>query len=117
MSSSRGWLPVLAVISVAEQAVEREHDVGVAGGVGHDLPRPDARLRVQQSVEREGGVRLGAGDDDRAQPGVVVGGRAERGHATAAVGERQLGVVVDDPGIRRGECVGAQLALRDVAQA
>ena len=85
MSSSRGWLPVLAVISVAEQAVEREHDVGVAGGVGHDLPRPDARLRVQQSVEREGGVRLGAGDDDRAQPGVVVGGRAERGHATAAV--------------------------------
>ena len=135
-------------VSVAEKAVEREHDVGVAGGVGHDLPRADARLRVQQRVEGVGRVGLGAGDHDRAQPGVVIGGGPERGHAAAAVevaavepgvdraarhdepqpvdrgdltaapplGERQLGVVVDDPGVRRSERVRAQVALRDVPQ-
>ena len=34
-------------VLLAEQTVEREHDVGVASGVGHDLPRADAGLRVQ----------------------------------------------------------------------
>ena len=30
---------------VAEQAVEREHDVGVAGGVGHDLMGNDGWIK------------------------------------------------------------------------
>lgn len=136
-------------VQVAEQPVEREHDVGVTGCVGHDLPRPHAGLRVKQRVEDVRGVWLGAGDLDRPQAGVVVGGRAERGDAAAtvevaavvagvnrapgddeaqpvdgsdlaaapALGERQFGVVVDDAGVRGGDRVGAQVALRDVAQA
>jgi hypothetical protein len=37
--------------------------------------------------------------------------------AAPALGERQLGVVVNDPRVRRGERVRPQVALRDVPQA
>ena len=59
--------------------------MSVAGGIGHDLVRPDAGLWVQEPVEDVGGVGLGAGDHDHVQAGVVVGGRAEQRHAPAAV--------------------------------
>jgi hypothetical protein len=42
-------------------------------------------LRVQQRIEGVGRVGLGAEDDDCAQPGVVIGGRAERSDAAAPV--------------------------------
>jgi hypothetical protein len=36
--------------------------------------------------------------------------------AAPALGEPELGVEVDDPGVRRGERLGAQVALGDVAK-
>jgi hypothetical protein len=56
------------------------------------------------------GVNRAAGNDEP-QP-------VDRGYlpAALALGERQLGVVVHDPSVRRGERVDAQVALRDVAQ-
>jgi hypothetical protein len=130
---------------VAEQPEEAEHDVGVAGGVGHDLPRLDARLWVEQPIEQVQRVWLGAWDDDHVDAGVVVGGRAEcrdsaatvevaaveagaeraarddepepvdRGDLTAtpAVGERQAGVVLDDPGIRGDQRLRADVVAGD----
>jgi hypothetical protein len=50
--------------------------------------------------------------DDEAQP--VDGGDLA---ASPALGELEFGVVVDDPGVRGGDRVGAQVALRDVTQA
>jgi len=43
---------------VAEQPKEAEYHVSVAGGVGDDLARPRAGLRVNRSVEGVWGVGL-----------------------------------------------------------
>ena len=136
-------------VLIAKDPEQAEDHVRVPGGIGDDLPRPDARLGVEQPVEDVRGVGLGAGDHDRVQPGVVVGGRAEQRDAAApvevaavvggvdraprndepqpvdrrdlaaapALGEPELGVEVDDPGVRRRERLRTQVALRDVPQA
>ena len=133
----------------AKDPEQAEDHVRVPGGIGDDLPRPDARLGVEQPVEDVRGVGLGAGDHDRVQPGVVVGRRAEQRDAAPSVevaavvggvdraprndepqpvdrrdlaaapalGEPELGVEVDDPGVRRRERLRTQVALRDVPQA
>jgi hypothetical protein len=64
---------------------QAEDHIGVAGRISDDLAWADAGLGVEQPVEDVRGVGLGAGDHDRMQPGVVVGGRAEQRDAAATV--------------------------------
>ena len=70
---------------VAEQSEEPEDDVGIAGGVGHDLAGTHAGLRVKQPVEQVQRVGLGAGHDHGVDRDVVIGGRGQGGDAAAAV--------------------------------
>ena len=61
-------------VLVAEDPEEAEDHVGVAGCIGDDLPGANAGLRVEQPVKDVRRVGLGAGDHDRVQPGVMIGG-------------------------------------------
>jgi len=70
---------------VAEQSEAPEDDVGVAGGVGHDLAGPHAGLRVKQPVEQVQRVGLGAGHDHGVDRDVVIDGGGQGGDAAAAV--------------------------------
>ena len=69
-------------VLIAKDPEQAEDHVGVPGGIGDDLPGPDARLGVEQPLEDVRGVGLGAGDHDRVQPTITASSAANRSSTT-----------------------------------
>src|SRR5207248_10650039 len=100
---------------VAQKPEQPKDDIGIAGGISHQLSWPKARLMLQQSVQNIRRVVQCARNDDAVKTGELVAGEVVIGDAALRVEVFAVGTGVqsshrDDEAqpVRRGHFAAAK---------